>query len=163
MGRTGRLSPTPTSGPRYAGCCCGRISATASAAWGASGLGTSPGNGWSSSMSASTKRSCGGPRRRRPDKVVYPQATPEDRGTERSLLRMVQGLDRTRFRPHVIMPAAGPMVGPLQELDCRVLIVKEMRKLTTRRGKFYLLAYALNYPRAVWKLVRVIRGLRIDL
>jgi glycosyltransferase involved in cell wall biosynthesis len=115
-------------------------------------------------MSVSTKPSCGGePGRKRPYNVLYLQSTSEIGGADVALLRLVQGLDRTRFRPHVIMPAVGPMVGPLQELDCRVLIVAEMRKLTTRRGKLYLLAYVLNYPRAVWKLVRVMRGLRIDL
>ena len=39
----------------------------------------------------------------------------------------------------------------------------EMLKLTTRKGKSFYLHYLLNYPFAVFKIIRLIQKNRIDL
>ncbi|MGH7771208.1 MAG: glycosyltransferase family 4 protein, partial [Candidatus Binatia bacterium] len=98
-----------------------------------------------------------------PHNVLYLQSTSEIGGSDISLLRLIEKLDKTRFRPHVVLPSDGPLVEALKMQQCKVSILKEMLKLTTRRGKLYFLRYILNYPRAAWKILRIIRRERIDL
>jgi glycosyltransferase involved in cell wall biosynthesis len=89
--------------------------------------------------------------------VAYLQATSEIGGSDVSLLRIVERLDKTRFRPLVLLPSDGQLVGALREQGCEVIIIKEMLKLTTRKGLAYLLRYCLNYPRAVRTILQQIR------
>jgi glycosyltransferase involved in cell wall biosynthesis len=89
--------------------------------------------------------------------VAYLQSTSEIGGSDISLLRIVERLDKSRFRPVVLVPSDGPLVQSLRELGCEVIIVKEMLKLTTRRGAAYLLRYCLNYPRVVRTILRQLR------
>lgn len=95
--------------------------------------------------------------------VLYLHTTSEVGGSDVSLLRLVERLDRARFRPIVALPADGPLVGQLEGLGCEVLIVECMRKLTTRRGRRYLAQFLLNYPVALWRLARILSDRRVDL
>jgi glycosyltransferase involved in cell wall biosynthesis len=79
------------------------------------------------------------------------------------LTRIVERLDRRRFDPVAVLPSPGPLVEKLAQQGCRVIIAEDMLKLTSRRGRAYILRYAGNYPRAVWRLARTIRQERIDL
>ena len=99
----------------------------------------------------------------RPHKVLYLQATSEIGGSDISLVRIIEKLDKTRFRPYALLPSDGPLVGKLQLQGCEVFLLKEMMKLTTRKGKLLYLRYLMNYPRAAWKLVKMIRSEHIDL
>jgi glycosyltransferase involved in cell wall biosynthesis len=89
--------------------------------------------------------------------VAYLQSTSEIGGSDVSLLRIVEELDKSRFRPVAMLPADGPLVEKLREQGCEVCIVEEMLKLTSRRGVTYLLRYCWNYPRAIRALLRALR------
>jgi glycosyltransferase involved in cell wall biosynthesis len=92
-----------------------------------------------------------------PRLILYLHSTSEIGGSDISLLRIVEGLDRSRFEPSVVLPSDGPLVAPLRDRGCRVTIVPAMRKLTSRRGGSYLARYAANYPRAVSEIARLAR------
>ena len=96
-------------------------------------------------------------------KILFLQSTSEIGGTDVSLLRILEKLDRRRFQPVVVIPSEGPMLNALRAQDCRVIIVKEMLKLTTRKKMGYLLLYVLNYPVAVLKIAGIIHREEIDL
>jgi glycosyltransferase involved in cell wall biosynthesis len=95
--------------------------------------------------------------------VLYLQSTSEIGGSDISLLRIVESLDKQRFRPYVVLPADGPLVPTLRAHGSEVFLLGEMLKLTTRRGPWYALRYCVNYPRAVLRLAALIRRERIDL
>lgn len=96
-------------------------------------------------------------------RVLYLQSNSEIGGSDVSLLRIVEGLDRSRFRPVVVLPSHGPLTKPLEERGAKVVVVGAMLKLTTRKGPLYHVRFLANYPRAVARLARVIRRERIDL
>ncbi len=98
----------------------------------------------------------------KPYKILYLQATSEIGGSDVSLLRIVEGLDKSRFHPVVALPSDGPFVEKLRQQGCDVFIVDEMIKLTTRKGYSYWLRYLANYPKAVWKICGLIKRERID-
>ena len=100
----------------------------------------------------------GGPR-----SVLYLQTTSEVGGSDVSLLRLVEGLDRARFRPIVALPSDGPLVARLEASGCTVVVLPAMKKLTRRRGPAYLAGFALTYPFAVRRLTRLVRDQRVDL
>ena len=111
-----------------------------------------------------TKRSCENERHAAPRyRVLYLQSTSEVGGSDVSLLRIVEGLDKNRFHPAVVLPADGPLVEKLRQQGCDVFIVEQMIKLTTRKGTFYWLRYFANYPKAVWKIRGLIKRERVDL
>ncbi|HLL77124.1 MAG TPA: glycosyltransferase family 4 protein [Pyrinomonadaceae bacterium] len=95
-------------------------------------------------------------------RVLYLQSNSEIGGSDVCLLRMVEALDRSRFDPLVVLPSDGPLTGALRERGASLFILREMMKLTTRKGKLYYLRYLYNYPKAVGKILRIIRGERID-
>jgi glycosyltransferase involved in cell wall biosynthesis len=95
--------------------------------------------------------------------VLYLQSTSEIGGSDVSLLRIVEGLDKSRFQPAVALPSDGPLVEKLRQQGCDVFIVDQMIKLTTRRGYFYWLRYFANYPQAVWKIRGLIAREHVDL
>jgi glycosyltransferase involved in cell wall biosynthesis len=96
-------------------------------------------------------------------RILYLQSTSETGGSDISLLRIVQKLDKNRFQAFVALPSDGPLVDQLEDAGCEVFILSDMKKLTTRRGKRYFLSYLLNYPRAVLAILRLIREQKIDL
>lgn len=96
-------------------------------------------------------------------RVLYLQSTSEIGGSDISLLRLVEKLDKKKFEPHVLLPAAGPLCGALEARGCKVHLMPAMLKLTTRKGPFYLAVYALNYLFAVWKIRGLIKKHDISL
>ncbi len=109
-------------------------------------------------MPPSSRGAAAGPRR-----IFYLHGTSEIGGSDVSLLRLVQRLDRARFQPIVALPARGPLVSALEACGADVVIEPRMRKLTTRRGRAYLGPYLANYPVAVARLVRLVRARGVDL
>jgi glycosyltransferase involved in cell wall biosynthesis len=101
--------------------------------------------------------------RNAPHKILYLQSTSEVGGSDVSLFRIVEKLDKTRFEPVVILPADGPLVEKLMAAGSKIRILPAMLKLTTRQGKGYLFRYLLNYPRVVLKLARIIKKEKIDI
>ncbi|HEY7161396.1 MAG TPA: glycosyltransferase family 1 protein, partial [Acidobacteriota bacterium] len=95
-------------------------------------------------------------------KILYLQSTSEIGGSDISLLRLIENLDKNVFEPYVILPQDGPLAEKLRK-HCDVYFMKEMLKLTTRKGKIFYLRYLFNYPFAVRKLAGWIRQRNIDL
>ncbi len=89
--------------------------------------------------------------------VLFLHTTSEIGGSDVSLVRLVEGLDRGRYAVIVALPSDGPLVGRLQSAGARVEIMPVLFKLTSRRGMGFLLRFAINYPRAIRALVRLIR------
>jgi glycosyltransferase involved in cell wall biosynthesis len=96
-------------------------------------------------------------------RVLYLQSNSEIGGSDISLLRIVENLDRSRFCPVVVLPSPGPLTEEFQRHGAKVFSVPEMLKLTTRKGQLYHFTYLANYPFAVARLLRLIRDERIDL
>lgn len=95
-------------------------------------------------------------------RVLYLQSNSEIGGSDISLLRIVDNLDLSRFRPVVVLPSRGPLTRAFEERGAKVVIMGGMLKLTTRKGLLYHLRFLANYPVAVAYLVRLIRRERID-
>lgn len=98
-----------------------------------------------------------------PRAILFLHTTSEVGGSDVSLVRLVEGLDRARYRACVALPSDGPLVPRLKAAGATVIVLPAMMKLTSRRGWLYLVAYVLNFPRALWALRQVIRRERIDL
>lgn len=96
-------------------------------------------------------------------RVLYLQSHAEIGGSDVSLLKMVENLDRSRFRPVVVLPSPGPLSEEFERRGAKVIVSREMLKLTTRKGRLYHLRFLANYPSAVWRIRRLIGGERIDL
>lgn len=96
-------------------------------------------------------------------RVLFLHTTSEIGGSDVSLLRLVEGLDRSRYAIIVALPADGPLVARLREAGARVEIMPSLLKLTSRRGGAFLLRFAWNYPWAVRDLARFITRERIGL
>jgi glycosyltransferase involved in cell wall biosynthesis len=95
--------------------------------------------------------------------VLFLHTTSEIGGSDVSLVRLVEGLDRSRYSSIVALPSDGPLVGRLTSAGARVEIMPVLLKLTSRRGAGYLIRFAANYPRAIRALVRLIRRERVSL
>ena len=100
---------------------------------------------------------------RDPATILYLHTTSEVGGSDVSLVRLVEGLDRTRYRAIVAVPSDGPLVPRLRAAGATVAVMPVLRKLTSRRGWGYLVGYACNFPRALWALRAVIRRERVAL
>jgi glycosyltransferase involved in cell wall biosynthesis len=95
--------------------------------------------------------------------VLYLQSNSEIGGSDVALLRLVESLDRTRFRPVIVLPADGPLTKDFEKRGAKVVVVSEMLKLTTQKGSIHYLRFLVNYPLAVWRILRLIRREQIDL
>jgi glycosyltransferase involved in cell wall biosynthesis len=99
----------------------------------------------------------------RPARILYLHTTSEIGGSDVSLVRLVERLDRRRFAPSVVLPADGPLVRRLEASGAAVTVMPSLWKLTSRRGRLFLGAFVLHLPVAVAALARFIRRERIDL
>ncbi|GEM_PF-1362406 len=100
---------------------------------------------------------------RAPKKILFLQSTSEIGGTDITLLRTLEVLDRALFEPHVLLQREGPLGEEFRRIGCRVHLMPAMRQLSAHRGKIYLLAYALGYPGTVARIARLVRREKIDL
>jgi glycosyltransferase involved in cell wall biosynthesis len=96
-------------------------------------------------------------------RVLYLQSNSEIGGSDVALLRLVESLDRTRFRPVIALPSDGPLTKDFERRGAKVVVVSEMLKLTTQKGSIHYLRFLINYPLAVWRILRLIRRERIGL
>lgn len=95
--------------------------------------------------------------------ILFLHTTSEIGGSDVSLVRLVEGLDRDHYSVIVALPSDGPLVLRLRAAGARVEIMPVLLKLTSRRGAGYLLKFAINYPRAIAALVRLIRHEHVSL
>lgn len=89
--------------------------------------------------------------------IVYLHTTSEVGGSDVSLVRLVEGLDRSRYRAIVCLPSDGPLVARLRTAGADVRVLPVLKKLTSRRGWIYLAGFVLNFPRAILALRSVVR------
>jgi len=90
-------------------------------------------------------------------KVLYLQSTSEIGGSDITLLRTLEVLDRSVYAPHVVLPHDGPLVEAFRKVACQVHILPSMRKLTSRRGIGHLARYLAGYLPACFHIAGVIR------
>lgn len=95
--------------------------------------------------------------------ILYLHTTSEIGGSDVSLVRLVEGLDRAKYAVIVALPSDGPLVPRLRAAGARVEIMPVLMKLTSRRGAGFLVRFALNYPRAISALVALIRREHVSL
>lgn len=94
-------------------------------------------------------------------RILFLHTTSEIGGSDVSLVRLVEGLDSEKYSVMVALPSDGPLVMRLRAAGAHVEIMPVLMKLTSRRGTGFLWKFALNYPRAIAELVRLIRRERI--
>lgn len=94
-------------------------------------------------------------------KVLFIHIMSEIGGSDLSLVRLVEGLDKTKYSAVVALPADGPNVQKLTAAGARVEIVPSMLKPTSRKGFWYRIRYVLNFPRGVIALYSLIRRERV--
>lgn len=95
--------------------------------------------------------------------ILYLHTTSEVGGSDVSLVRLVEGLDRTRYRAVVALPSDGPLVPRLRAAGAVVVVMPVLKKLTSRKGRGYLFGYVFSFPRALWALRTLIRRERVRL
>ncbi len=94
-----------------------------------------------------------------PHTVLYVDHCPELSGAELSLLALASGLDRSRFRPIVVLPSNGPLARALAEQRIPVRLVPiGGRFLGLSRG--YAAAHPLRTAAMLRHAVRPVRRLR---
>lgn len=98
-----------------------------------------------------------------PRKVLFVHTTSEVGGSDVSLAHLVERLDPARFRAVVALPSHGPLVARLEAAGAEVAVLPRMRKLTSRKGKAGLAAFAAGYPLGVASLAALIRRTKSDL
>jgi glycosyltransferase involved in cell wall biosynthesis len=98
-----------------------------------------------------------------PAKILYLQSTSEIGGSDITLLRTLEVLDKKQFEPHVVSPHEGPLMGAFRKAGCRVHLLPSMRKLTSRKGIGYLFLYLIGYLPAVFHITQIIKRESIDL
>lgn len=98
-----------------------------------------------------------------PHRILYLQSTSEISGTDLTLLRTLEILDRKRFEPHVVLSREGPFGQEFRRIGCRVHLVPSMRQLSLHRGIGRLARHLFGYPAAVARIAALIRHERIDL
>ncbi len=96
-------------------------------------------------------------------RILYLQSTSEISGTDITLLRMLEVLDRNRFEAHVALPREGPFADDYRKAGAKVYLLPAMRQLRARKGIGYLSGYVAGYPTAVWQISRLARREKIDL
>jgi glycosyltransferase involved in cell wall biosynthesis len=89
--------------------------------------------------------------------VLYLQSTSEIGGSDVSLLRIVEALDRTKVEPHIVIPQDGPLVESFRKAGCGVHLLPAMRKLTRQQGIAYLGRYVAGYVPAARAIARLVR------
>jgi glycosyltransferase involved in cell wall biosynthesis len=94
-------------------------------------------------------------------RILYVHNSADFYGASRSLLRLVKGLDRTRFEPLVMLPETGPLRALLEQCDVPVFIMPSLAIVDRFTSKISLLFSKL--PASVYLLVRFIREQQIDL
>lgn len=97
-----------------------------------------------------------------PVTVLYIQPSSEIGGSDIALYRLVAELDRSRYRPVVVLPRDGPLVANLRAIGVAVRFLP-MLQLRSVRNPTYQLRFALRFWPSVARLARLIRRERAQL
>ena len=94
---------------------------------------------------------------RTPVKILYVHNSADIYGASRCLLRLLKGLDRTRYFPLVLLPEHGPLEEHLSRLGTEVIQFPQLSTIT--RGVFHswkLIPFLFNLPLSVFALRRIL-------
>src|ERR1044071_5843098 len=97
-------------------------------------------------------------------RVLYVHNGPNIYGASRSLIRLLRLLDRERFEPRVLLPADGPLVKLVREMNVEVIIFPPLSVI--ERPVFHswrLPFFILNIPFSALQLWRILRREKIAL
>jgi glycosyltransferase involved in cell wall biosynthesis len=95
--------------------------------------------------------------------LLFVHASADLYGSDITLLQLVSGLDRMRFKALVVVPYGGPLVSRLQQAGAEVLIRPDLaviRRQHMSLGGIFHLALSL---RSIWWLVNLIRERKVAL
>jgi glycosyltransferase involved in cell wall biosynthesis len=98
------------------------------------------------------------PARRR---ILYVHNSADMYGASRSLFRLLQGLDRDRVDPIVLLPEEGALRSAIEKLGVRVIVDPTLAIISRYISWFVVLAW--RFPRSLFRLVRLIRKEKVDL
>ncbi len=95
-------------------------------------------------------------------RVLFIQPVAEAGGSDHALLRMATGLSSSEFDCHVVMPGPSPLGRQFRAagVTCHTI---PMRRITTSGDWAYWLAYLALWPITVWRILRLMRQLDVDL
>ena len=96
-----------------------------------------------------------------PRRVLYVHNSADLYGASRSLLRLLQGSDRTRFEPVVIIPEDGPLRRAVENLKVKVFVDRSLAIISRYSSWIILMFY--RFPVSVRRLIKLIREENIDL
>ncbi|HZJ16739.1 MAG TPA: glycosyltransferase, partial [Chthoniobacteraceae bacterium] len=97
-------------------------------------------------------------------RILYVHNGPNIYGASRSLIRLLAVLDRERFEPLVMLPADGPLVPFVRELNVEVIVFPPLSVI--ERPVFHswrLPFFMLNIPLSALRLRRILRREKIAL
>lgn len=94
-------------------------------------------------------------------RVLYVQPVAEAGGSDRALVDLVRTLPAAEVEAHVALPGPSPLAAAFSAAGAELHVVP-MRRITTSGGLSWWVRYALEWPLAVARLVRLGRRLRVD-
>lgn len=96
-------------------------------------------------------------------RIMYLHTGAELYGADKILLTIIEGLDKNKFEPIVVLPNDGPLVEELKKRNIRVEIISYpilRRKYFNLNG---ILGYIKEYKKAITKLTKFAREEKIDI
>jgi glycosyltransferase involved in cell wall biosynthesis len=94
-------------------------------------------------------------------RLLSVQPVAERGGSDHALLRMVRSLPPDEFDFHLVLPGPSPLAGGFTAAGATLHTVP-MRRLSTSYGAGEWAAYVAGWPKAVGRIARLIRRLRVD-
>jgi glycosyltransferase involved in cell wall biosynthesis len=97
-------------------------------------------------------------------RILYVHNGPNIYGASRSLIRLLRVLDRERFKPLVLLPADGPLVELVREMNVEVIVFPSLSVIErTVFHSWRLPFFMLNIPLSALRLGRILRRQKIAL
>ena len=96
-----------------------------------------------------------------PRRILYIHNSADLYGASRSLLRLLQGSDRSRFEPMVILPEDGPLRRAIGNLGVKVFVDPSLAIISRYASWIVVMFY--RFPISVRRLVKFMRKENIDL
>jgi glycosyltransferase involved in cell wall biosynthesis len=96
-----------------------------------------------------------------PLRVLAVQPAAGRGGSERALVSLLAALPGDRFERFVAVNAEPAMRAEMEAAGANVQVVP-MRRITTSEGNLYWFGFALRWPLAVFRLIRLIRRHKVD-
>jgi glycosyltransferase involved in cell wall biosynthesis len=96
-----------------------------------------------------------------PQRILYVHNSADLYGASRSLIRLLQSLDRSRFQATVILPEDGPLKTAIENLGVRVLVDSSLAIVS--RYSSWIMVIGYRFPISVRRLCKFIRKENIDL